>query len=171
MRGTACLSIRQSFRVRFIPACAGNRSPDRTSPAASAVHPRVCGEQFDCIRGHIDLSGSSPRVRGTDPHRTPTRPIRRFIPACAGNRIAGHAEHRQAMVHPRVCGEQGTLNFDPLPFDGSSPRVRGTGSERRTSRRCCRFIPACAGNRLPKPLTLEISTVHPRVCGEQVDRH
>ena len=49
---------------------------------------------------------------------------------------------------------------------GSSPRVRGT--RRRCSAARCRrrFIPACAGNSVPRLNAADSSAVHPRVCGE-----
>ena len=71
---------------RFIPACAGNRQTALAAIRASAVHPRVCGEQ---VRGRdcdCPLSGSSPRVRGTVVRERPPVRLKRFIPACAGNR-------------------------------------------------------------------------------------
>ena len=52
-------------------------------------------------------------------------------------------------------------------MNGSSPRVRGTGLliVRFTER--IRFIPAYAGNRMAVGAFTGVSTVHPRVCGEQ----
>jgi len=70
-------------------------------------------------------------------------------------------------VHPRVCGEQ---NMMPETFDaynGSSPRVRGTGSWIDNTIRSYRFIPACAGNSPGSERSPSPRSVHPRVCGEQ----
>ncbi len=53
---------------------------------------------------------------------------------------------------------------------GSSPRVRGTGSN-PTARAGTRwFIPACAGNGPPSRKLAGFRTVHPRVCGERASR-
>ena len=49
---------------------------------------------------------------------------------------------------------------------GSSPRVRGTPFPPRQLFLRRRFIPACAGNSLPRPPRLAGPPVHPRVCGE-----
>ena len=94
-----------------------------------------------------DTDGSSPRVRGT---RTTGELLR-----------SGHA------VHPRVCGERDHPDWHVYCAGGSSPRVRGTrsvGSDQVPSRR---FIPACAGNAWPKMRPPDLTTVHPRVCGER----
>ena len=53
----------------------------------------------------------------------------RFIPACAGNRLIGDV-------------------FQTVAARGSSPRVRGTGTEVARLAELARFIPACAGNSL-----------------------
>ena len=111
VRGTAPGShtSRMARRVRFIPACAGNRSRifkviNRhirvgSSPrvrgtvaiwkhiaTSEAVHPRVCGEQWLPINDMYAGFGSSPRVRGTVVRCASHDRLRRFIPACAGNR-------------------------------------------------------------------------------------
>ena len=72
-------------------------------------------------------------------------------------------------VHPRVCGEQLAHTRARKSAPGSSPRVRGTVNPVRSVHSQPRFIPACAGNRLP-PLPPRVArAVHPRVCGEQRD--
>ncbi len=50
---------------------------------------------------------------------------------------------------------------------GSSPHVRGTGTDERILRRRGRFIPACAGNREAAGVADVYGPVHPRMCGEQ----
>ncbi len=52
---------------------------------------------------------------------------------------------------------------------GSSPRARGTVVCGHVSPVNDRFIPACAGNRGLRPLAPQVTPVHPRVRGEQVD--
>ena len=152
---------------RFIPACAGNRRSARRSAGRTAVHPRVCGEQtmFRCFSGHF--IGSSPRVRGTA--RTCRRRLsnRRFIPACAGNRIVSRKRTKLRPVHPRVCGEQVAGLVCAHQCSGSSPRVRGTVPDRALPGLCHRFIPACAGNSACGSSGTGGPSVHPRVCGEQ----
>ncbi len=71
-------------------------------------------------------------------------------------------------VHPRVCGEQGPCGNITSAHYGSSPRVRGTGTPISGRAQFVRFIPACAGNSSEMPRRHEFTTVHPRVCGEQL---
>ena len=155
------------MRSRFIPACAGNRISPLRVRAGQTVHPRVCGEQTADQSPPDWDDGSSPRVRGTaDPTNSPT-PVRRFIPACAGNSSRDSKSHSVTPVHPRVCGEQLRSSWASRPGSGSSPRVRGTDYSRAALDHRCRFIPACAGNSGPEKSSHRHLTVHPRVCGEQ----
>ncbi len=106
VRGTVHDEPGWSPAVRFIPACAGNRSGrfPRTRPAP--VHPRVCGEQVSRTHQPGLPGGSSPRVRGTVTSVTESVLERRFIPACAGNSRPARVRQGRRPVHPRVCGEQ-----------------------------------------------------------------
>ena len=91
-------------------------------------------------------TGSSPRVRGTPPHR-PCRPAR-------------------YPVHPRVCGELGERCGRAAWILGSSPRVRGTRVVAKQFANGHRFIPACAGNSLfTTRLSSPLSGSSPRVRG------
>ncbi len=54
---------------------------------ASAVHPRVRGEQLVYNAHETGLPGSSPRARGTVADYVRANQVQRFIPACAGNRV------------------------------------------------------------------------------------
>ena len=90
---------------RFIPASAGNTRQAGLCIAPETVHPRERGEH-EGTRGNGNyFGGSSPRARGTRPHR-PAQPVdRRFIPASAGNTHAGEVGEADAAVHPRERGE------------------------------------------------------------------
>ena len=128
----------------------------------------MCGEQKPCFPYPHGLSGSSPRVRGTDLFQGYVQRDVRFIPACAGNSIIFLLWLMTRTVHPRVCGEQSWSTARVLLTDGSSPCVRGTVPGRIAPLNLGRFIPACAGNSSQAlGLLLQIS-VHPRVCGEQL---
>ena len=48
----------------LIPACAGKTCQRARRWSESRAHPRVCGENFGCIKPLFSLPGSSPRVRG-----------------------------------------------------------------------------------------------------------
>ena len=134
-----------------------------------AVHPRVCGEQRGVAAIHLRLTGSSPRVRGTAAATPLGQWQQRFIPACAGNSWLSCIGIKPRAVHPRVCGEQGVKMNTDLLDAGSSPRVRGTDKIGAQQGCFTRFIPACAGNRTATVRIPLGPSVHPRVCGEQLD--
>ena len=167
VRGTVQETQRQRQRIRFIPACAGNRNATAWPARLSTVHPRVCGEQLGPDDTRHYSYGSSPRVRGTGNASLVQTGCRRFIPACAGNSFAKGARQCWQPVHPRVCGEQVSQNLAIQPPCGSSPRVRGTVPDFSRDNYWIRFIPACAGNSPLQVRGLRDHPVHPRVCGEQ----
>ena len=65
VRGTVRHRRFGDIEARFIPACAGNSAEGEGGRPASAVHPRVCGEQSSRKCRDQRMAGSSPRVRGT----------------------------------------------------------------------------------------------------------
>ena len=115
-------------------------------------------------------TGSSPRVRGTDPASSCWSGPARFIPACAGNSRSDMGLKGNLPVHPRVCGEQLLARTAKASQRGSSPRVRGTGHQGFPTGWVNRFIPACAGNSCRLTDARRTTSVHPRVCGEQGSR-
>ena len=114
----------------------------------------------------MSSNGSSPRVRGTLIASATTLSRQRFIPACAGNTVSIGSSASPIAVHPRVCGEHSPFQLVRVTVIGSSPRVRGTRlwGDGWAGKRW--FIPACAGNTVPRPLPPPVPTLHPRVCGE-----
>ena len=106
VRGTA--GQRHTCRTcgRIIPACAGNRKNCVSVSSSSPDHPRVCGEQLKRQTPDVELTGSSPRVRGTEAAEGVAMTNLRIIPACAGNSTWRPASRRPSSDHPRVCGEQ-----------------------------------------------------------------
>ena len=146
VRGTLLVGASRLETSRFIPACAGNSALHYQRSLKSAVHPRVCGELSFGICKPNALTGSSPRVRGTQRQPVAAGARVRFIPACAGNSTTVARPCAAIAVHPRVCGEL-------------------LAQDRRQPTRL-RFIPACAGNSPPPCSAPAPKTVHPRVCGE-----
>jgi len=126
VRGTDGKGLNPPFKLRFIPACAGNRRPGYFAKKDPPVHPRVCGEQIVAPEHAVLTYGSSPRVRGTGSEYLQGPETSRFIPACAGNRPSEDRRQDASEVHPRVCGEQGPALIPAASVTGSSPRVRGT---------------------------------------------
>ena len=156
-----------SLRQRITPACAGNSTWYDTSIHTLWDHPRVCGEQATLSHKLAASQGSPPRVRGTAHGTNPGRPGERITPACAGNSQKLNSPCNLDKDHPRVCGEQLACFCFCLTYKGSPPRVRGTGTGKRSSCRNKGITPACAGNRVLKTPVMALSKDHPRVCGEQ----
>ena len=169
LRGTVLQPCRLDRQDRFIPAPAGNGRPSLLTALTRAVHPRACGERAREKWGARADAGSSPRLRGTAPRAGRLCPGLRFIPAPAGNGSDQHAVFEAASVHPRACGERRSSASALARTAGSSPRLRGTGLRKSTSERVGWFIPAPAGNGLPRRGERSHAAVHPRACGERVE--
>ncbi len=84
-RGTRLYRIVCMEDLRFIPAGAGNTSPDGLFCRYCPVHPRGRGEHPMRVSRTTHPPGSSPRARGTPMPRFHELTIARFIPAGAGN--------------------------------------------------------------------------------------
>ncbi len=112
--------------------------------------------------------GSSPRGRGTQTGLPCRGTGCRFIPAWAGNAARLTLDDCLAAVHPRVGGERWHRFKHRKPFNGSSPRGRGTRCQYAGSRRRSRFIPAWAGNARSNATSPAPISVHPRVGGERM---
>ena len=132
--------------VRFIPAHAGNTKRDRLIPPQE--------------------DGSSPHMRGIRPGRRARRRGRRFIPAHAGNTPSLPQRWSRQAVHPRTCGEYGSVLREIDPIAGSSPHMRGILTVAISVPVPHRFIPAHAGNTWSALSGRTCNPVHPRTCGE-----
>ena len=168
VRGTYHSPRRYNKPFRFIPAGAGNISPEKMKRWAEAVHPRGCGEHFPFLFKSTYYSGSSPRVRGTFNIPNPLSKVCRFIPAGAGNMGWQRVRSSSSPVHPRGCGEHWSRCVFHSPSSGSSPRVRGTCTLASSCLHRWRFIPAGAGNIGPGVCFIPLPPVHPRGCGEHL---
>ena len=165
-RGTRAPGPARHEHDRFIPARAGNTSMNTPSPVRLTVHPRAGGEHKRTSPGARSAAGSSPRGRGT---RLGTRVLDghpRFIPARAGNTRPRPQASGSATVHPRAGGEHCNETEAERRDRGSSPRGRGTHSQRDLARDYRRFIPARAGNTWVRRPWGDNKTVHPRAGGE-----
>ena len=166
MRGTHRRWLRGDPATRFIPAHAGNTCDRRRSRDAHTVHPRACGEHESLAIITTHIVGSSPRMRGTRVASLPPFGRRRFIPAHAGNTLYWRSALLTRPVHPRACGEHTHSRPHWIAVGGSSPRMRGTRTDRSVSVVVTRFIPAHAGNTGVRQIMRVLGSVHPRACGE-----
>ena len=144
--GTVDGDRRRKGHGRFIPTCVGNGGPRHRRSARASVHPHVCGERAFSRSSGALMSGSSPRVWGTDGQRRVPRRIHRFIPTCVGNGPRARWRSMRSPVHPHVCGERPEKQAGVIRSLGSSPRVWGTERGHGRRRHRSRFIPTCVGN-------------------------
>ena len=121
---------------------------------------------MSCPRLTSHSCGSSPRTRGTQPLVAAREARDRFIPAHAGNTRASTRHPQLSTVHPRARGEHPMMRAQNLLGCGSSPRTRGTPSERARGIPGSRFIPAHAGNTAMRARAMATYAVHPRARGE-----
>ena len=143
----------------------------RSKVARRTVHPRVGGEHFASAMSPLRSSGSSPRGRGTPTGDLEAPDRIRFIPAWAGNTTVFPSQVIHPSVHPRVGGEHLSIFHCYSSKTGSSPRGRGTRFIPKTPTDSIRFIPAWAGNTLPRCDLCAPLPVHPRVGGEHYAAH
>ena len=165
-RGTYHGQHQRAYRLRFIPAWAGNINPLRRGGKSAAVHPRMGGEHSS-FRSWMKYDfGSSPHGRGTsDSAAYPAYPVR-FIPAWAGNIYSNVCVCEQMAVHPRMGGEHNSNSRLRALRVGSSPHGRGTCAVSTAAPVGHRFIPAWAGNIIVPENSAWTRPVHPRMGGE-----
>ena len=125
-RGTHGQPLEQQENDRIIPAWAGNTARHAVKRSGLADHPRVGGEHFWGLGVPCDLSGSSPRGRGTRPRSRRLHRWPRIIPAWAGNTYRFSLSPSLSPDHPRVGGEHIKTRSPTRIGAGSSPRGRGT---------------------------------------------
>ena len=101
-RGSSCVFLSDRG---LIPAHAGKTGSSTGSRAASAAHPRACGENSRKVWISGGPGGSSPRMRGKRSRGLLMMGVPGLIPAHAGK--TGRKSHPPAAstAHPRACGE------------------------------------------------------------------
>ncbi len=145
-RGTPLKMPFREFRIRFIPAGAGNTAvsglvglPPPVYPRWRGEHPHILSEQFITCR---------------------------FIPAGAGNTPAMMPTLHLLSVYPRWRGEHISLPYAYLRVFGLSPLARGTPLYVALEILSRRFIPAGAGNTKVDLHLIRLAAVYPRWRGE-----
>ena len=147
-RGTSKILELPLFRVRLIPARAGNIAIMTSTSTPAAAHPRSRGE-------HANSLFIFP-------------PPARLIPARAGNILRGLLGHYRVPAHPRSRGEHNECSVFTGRANGSSPLARGTSPSVVELGGAFRLIPARAGN-IPKPDPwAQRNAAHPRSRGEHL---
>ncbi len=128
-----------------IPACAGQPRNTSWRGFPAGVDPRVRGAAQAVRTCHQDLSGRSPRARGSPKSWVVGHGGAGSIPACAGQPCSPKSGSKHSRVDPRVRGaapgESGRQERGP----GRSPRARGSHIRNPRTAIWRRSIPACAG--------------------------
>ena len=165
VRGNRHPCIVEGYRVRSIPACAGEPHRSGASMGTDRVYPRVCGGTGD-RRGIAEAAwGLSPRVRGNLASMGSRANRTRSIPACAGEPSKMSANSFCLEVYPRVCGGTGRPVAITSADPGLSPRVRGNRFRVVDRSGNKGSIPACAGEPVAMARPKLAEKVYPRVCG------
>ena len=149
MRGKLRQWVTPPCLGRNIPAYAGKTSACAPHYQRNAEHPRVCGENMRRIWPVSKQLGTSPRMRGKPSDCSPNHRTTRNIPAYAGKTAGLLRCPRPDTEHPRVCGENASVNSVADPISGTSPRMRGKPSGFPGPALRTRNIPAYAGKTLP----------------------
>ena len=129
-----------------IPASAGEPRTAWSGRGSATVYPRECGGTLTPWTRTGSTCGLSPRVRGNPRRGRRRQPVRRSIPASAGEPSPRSGKRMMFPVYPRECGgtcnqaqlrqqmaglspEGGggtmTAGAQPTHIQGLSPRVRG----------------------------------------------
>ncbi len=153
-----------------IPACAGQPRASWRGQGPRWVDPRVCGAAVRAAFSGVELTGRSPRVRGSQTSGHNLLRCVGSIPACAGQPGPRARAARVHRVDPRVCGAAVSLEELARARAGRSPRVRGSPHVRRAGHGDRGSIPACAGQPLQALPRSRGPRVDPRVCGAAVAR-
>ena len=165
MRGNHDVHEKELALVRSIPAHAGQPARAAKVHQARWVYPRACGATFVAAAARSPATGLSPRMRGNRLCPYLPAPIRRSIPAHAGQPKRGNIGHCGRRVYPRACGATHLPDGRGNIPGGLSPRMRGNRYISRKALIDIRSIPAHAGQ--PQIFVQDFlhRQVYPRACG------
>ena len=111
--------------VRITPACAGKTILCRLSRRGGTDHPRMRGEDEQDHPAAYSPTGSPPHARGRPLDEARGKSAGGITPACAGKTHATSAPARPFPDHPRMRGEDATINTLLNGDAGSPPHARG----------------------------------------------
>ena len=166
--GTVHRPAGADLQGRFIPTPVGNGIPSASGRSTPSVHPHACGERLVSATLMRRMTGSSPRLWGTEYRPRERHFSRRFIPTPVGNGSRVSWQCRRGSVHPHACGERFLYISITASKRGSSPRLWGTGSRKSDGQQGYRFIPTPVGNGSSLFHCFPLLAVHPHACGERL---
>ena len=133
MRGALSGRVSFSLTDRIIPADAGSTSNHLNRTFSPWDHPRRCGEHLLSFTVPLQVTGSSPQMRGAQSGDFPARPVFGIIPADAGSTPPGDPHTCDHADYPRRCGEHQAACGGISRPRGSSPQMRGAPGESATN--------------------------------------
>ncbi|RSX51073.1 hypothetical protein D2E24_1913 [Bifidobacterium samirii] len=134
--------------------------------SSTPVHPRLRGEDSVPLVRSMMSCGSPPLARGRSLRLPVEHEHGRFTPACAGKMMVPAGALSSVQVHPRLRGEDYDRFKVTVPDYGSPPLARGRFWIITDLSNCNRFTPACAGKMGVGRGAGSLTTVHPRLRGE-----
>ena len=144
-RGKLDVNAIVGYRMRSIPAWAGETACSQAQRRIAAVYPRVGGGNLCSRQFAIRRRGLSPRGRGKPIKRCIDMMQSRSIPAWAGETTDDQPSALSTRVYPRVGGGNGADMRMPKCMPGLSPRGRGKLSAEPAAAVSVGSIPAWAG--------------------------
>ena len=156
-----------SFRLRSIPAWAGETVGYSCPAVGVSVYPRVGGGNTPSIRLRVYRSGLSPRGRGKLADLPALHAKYRSIPAWAGETPALRILSIAFMVYPRVGGGNAGASWCPVQSCWVYPRVGGGNSKLvNAARRCYGLSPRGRGKLIHTPASRTSQRSIPAWAGE-----
>ena len=144
-RGKLSAVVGSGGSRRSIPAWAGETAPNVEERNAGGVYPRVGGGNVSPRHHPATSRGLSPRGRGKRWRLWWAAVSAGSIPAWAGETYTTGVACGRLWVYPRVGGGNHNRR-QPLGVSrGLSPRGRGKQRRYECAHKCCRSIPAWAG--------------------------
>ena len=124
-RGKLGLPDFRPVEGRNIPAYAGKTDDIAPSTISRTEHPRIRGENKPTLPDELEKAGTSPHTRGKHSVTGVVTGVIRNIPAYAGKTVVAHQTNHRTWEHPRIRGENNSVNLLQNPACGTSPHTRG----------------------------------------------
>ena len=112
------------------------------------------------------LGGSPPHSRGRQPPHDSVAPFLGLTPAFAGKTCATPRPTAAGRAHPRIRGEDGSVQPPTLYPGGSPPHSRGRLADKQLISNRSGLTPAFAGKTACTPPCSPRQWAHPRIRGE-----
>jgi len=154
--------------MRFTPTRVGTTHNPLQARHWPPVHPHACGDNSLLAILSTQYGGSPPRVWGQRSFFFLPEPSRRFTPTRVGTTIRFFQSGWAVPVHPHACGDNCPTSLAASAKDGSPPRVWGQPGQVLGHFRRFRFTPTRVGTTMLAVPSLEVASVHPHACGDNM---